>query len=277
MNTGFWPASSLALFLCASALPSVAADSLTVDGFSQPNRVSKVAASTAGILSERSALCGSFVSEGQCIAQLDSRLFEKSVEVARIRKEADAERESAAVELAYAQQRLRVLRQLAQQHHASAEEILRASSELQRAESQALAADEEHRLRLAEYQRLLAQADSFCVKAPFNGVITEFVKQKGEWVGQSDPHVCTIAQLDVLTVDFLVPSHGRTAIEVDQEINVLFVDSAKTASGKIYFISPFANAETNTFEVHVRVDNPEQLFSAGQRCQIQIPNSALSN
>ena len=118
-------------------------------------------------------------------------------------------------------------------------------------------------------KKLRLESENYCVAAPFDGVIVDFLKQQGEFVGPSDPTVCILAELSTLSVEFLVPRRHREGLKVGDEIEVHFVDSGRRVPGSVYFISPFPNGETNTFEVKVRVRNDNHELNAGERCQLE--------
>ena len=132
-------------------------------------------------------------------------------------------------------------------------------------------------LREAEYQKLQRQAEEYSIVAPFDGVLVEFLKQPGEFVGPVDPNICVIAELTTLSADFLVPRRYRSEFELQQTIDVHFVESVQVATGKIYYISPFPNGETNTYTLKIQVPNPDRSLSAGERCQLESVTGKLSS
>ncbi|GAB5406545.1 MAG: efflux RND transporter periplasmic adaptor subunit [Aureliella sp.] len=267
---------SLFTFITSTQLlSSVLAETVVVEGFSRPYRISRVAAPNAGVLLERIVECGEAVREGQEIASLDSEVFAKSLTVARMRMEQTGELDNAKVDVDSAKQRLTILADLGKRSHASHEEITRAEADFQRALARYQIAVEQQRVDTAEYDRLKAQADRYHVRAPFDGVIVEYSKEKGEWVGQVDPHVCTVAELSVLSVDFLVPSYASESLEIGQSVSVVFADADSTAEGTVQFVAPYPNAETNTVEVHVKVDNQDRKLNAGLRCSIHMEVPSL--
>lgn len=246
-------------------------DAVVIEGFSQPNRLSEVASATAGILATRTFSPGAEVRRGECVAKIDARTFAKSVEVARLRGESEGSLKAAEAETRAAKRRVAILRELAKQKSATPEELLRAEMELEQTQARVISAREQNLIYAAEYEKLLAQSDEFCIKAPFDGVIVEYAKQAGEWIGPTDPHVCTIAELDKLRVDFLVPAPLVKQLRPDTTTPIRFTDDRSRVQGTITYIAPYATAETNTVEVHVVLDNASRKLVAGTRCQLEIP------
>ena len=263
---------SCVLFLCTCAAPVyVSADeAIIIEGFSQPNRIAKVSASTTGIVHELTVREGSEVKKDDCLCRMDSKLQEKLLEIAAINKDAKGELQAAETELKTARMRLHTLRDLASRQHASEQELQRAESEFELAQAGLQMAREKQLLRDLEFEKLQVANEQYSVRAPFDGVVIEFSKEEGEFVGVADYSVCTVAELKTLSVGFLVRRQYRDEIKVDSEIDVVFTESRKTVRGVVYYVSPYPNGETNTYSVKIRVDNSTQLLSAGERCQLEL-------
>jgi RND family efflux transporter MFP subunit len=259
-------------FACASAcsLFAFADEAFIVEGFSQPNRIAKVSASTSGIVKELLVREGSEVKKDECLCRMDSKLQEKLLEIAAINRESKGELQAAETEVKNAEMRLQTLRDLASRQHASEQELQRAVSDFETAQAGLQMALEKQALRNLEFEKLQVATEQFCVRAPFDGVVTEFSKEEGEFVGVADYSVCTVAELSTLSVDFLVPRHYHRELKVDSEINVVFTESQKTVRGIVYYVSPYPNGETNTYSVKIRVDNSDRVLSAGERCQLEL-------
>ena len=252
-------------------------DAYTIQGFSQPNRISDVASQTAGIVSSLNADEGDTVRQGDCLVQLDRNVHDQKLELARIAKESRGELENAQAELAAKASRLKRLSALASRNHATPVELMQAEEDLAIARASIQRANDRLAQQTADHARLEAESAQFCITAPFDGVIIEFAKEVGEYVGPGDNTVCTIAELKTLSVEFLLPRHYRKNLNVNDSVDVLFTVSGQTVTGMVHYISPFPNGETNTFTVKARVDNSAGELSAGERCQLQInPASQLS-
>lgn len=267
------------LALLASPIPVGAQtatynEKYTIQGFSQPARISAVAASIPGILQSRQVCEGDRVRAGVCLVQLDRSIHNAKLEFARVAKEATGELEIARAELAAKRSRLERLTGLAERKHATTVELLQATEDVAVARASVRRAQDRLAQQRADYERLVAESEQYCVKAPFDGVVVEFVKQAGEYVGPGESHICTIADLDELSVEFLVPRPYRGNLAVGASVDIVFTVANRTVTGMVSYISPFPNGETSTYKVKARVDNTKGTLSAGERCVLKNVGSS---
>lgn len=248
-------------------------DAYTIQGFSQPNRISQVASPTVGIVHRLQVREGDHVRKGDQLVLLDCSVHNEKLELARVGKESLGELQNAEAELAAKKTRLERLQALADRNHATPVELLQAHEDLAIAYTNVRRAKDRLAQQAAEYNRLLVESKQFIIEAPFDGVVVEFGKEVGEYVGPSDAIVCTLAELDTLCVEFLLPRHYRGNLNVGDQVQVVFTISDQTTTGTIDYISPFPNGETNTFTVKTHVDNSNGSLSAGERCQLQLDSS----
>lgn len=246
-----------------------AADVVFIEGFSQPFRISNVAAATSGIVQELVSEEGAQVHQDECLLRLDDRIHQHLLKIAEANKDSTGELEAAQAELRSNTRRVQVIRELSQLGSATPDELFRAESDYELALANVKTMQEKTRLREAEYEKLLTQADDYRILAPFDGVIVEYLKQKGEFVGPVDPNVVLVAELTTLSVDFLMPRRHRSSISINRDVEVHFVESNRRVVGRVYYISPFPDGETNTYAVKVRVENQHLELNAGERCQLE--------
>ncbi|QDV68268.1 Cobalt-zinc-cadmium resistance protein CzcB [Rosistilla carotiformis] len=239
-----------------------------IEGFSQPFRTARVATSVSGIVEALAVAEGSEVRENDCLVELDSSVHEELLAISRTAMQARGELATAQAELTARRSRLERIESLAARQHATPVELLQAREQVALAEANVLSTQEKQLQRTAEFKKLTAEANQFCITAPFDGVIVRFLKEEGEYVGAVDPEVCVLAQLNVLSVNFLVPRDRRDEFELGGQATILFLDSKRRASGAICFVSPFPDGETNMFNVKVRVDNVDRTLNAGSRCHL---------
>lgn len=254
----------------ASCARSASGAEIPIEGFSQPQRTAAVAAAGSGIVRVIQVAEGATVEAGQVLVELDGKVHHALLEIASAEKEATGELEAAEAELSLKVKRLHIVRRLATDGNASNEELLRAEMEHDVATANHHRAGERRRQRELEYRKLLVQAETLVVQAPFPGVVVEIQKELGEFVSPVDPVVCTLVQLNVLSVEFLVPQTQLGALAVGNEVRVLFVESMHEAPGQVAFVAPFPNAETGAYLVKVRVENSQGVLSAGKRCRLLV-------
>ena len=270
---------AVAMLLSLAAAPVFAQtatynEAYTIQGFSQPGRVSQVASSTTGIVHSLSVREGGRVRQGDCLAKLDRRVHDEKVELARVAKDSIGDLQSAEAELTAKDARRVRLEELSSRNHATAVELSQAQEDVAIARANVMRVTDRLAQAAADHARLLAESEQFCITAPFDGVVVKFLKEVGEYVGPGDVVVCTIADLNTLSVEFLLPRHFRKNFNVDDQVEVVFTISDQTVAGKIKYISPFPNGETNTYVVKARVDNAAGQLSAGERCQLKINSNA---
>ena len=139
-------------------------------------------------------------------------MHQKRLQISEATRNAVGELNSAQAELESSRKRVLIVRDLSSRQHASDEELFRAENELLVAEANLKTVQEKLRLRQAEYEKLQAESQHYQVTAPFDGVIVSYTKQRGEFVGSVAPEVCVIAELDRLSVDFLLPRQNRPRV-----------------------------------------------------------------
>jgi RND family efflux transporter MFP subunit len=245
-------------------------DAYTILGFSQPNRISKVASATPGIVQSIEVNEGDPVRMGDCLVQLDNRVHNEKLELARVTKDSLGDLESAQAELDAKSSRLSRLKELSKRNHATTVELTQAEDDVALARANLQRAKDRNKQATADYARLVAESEQLCIDAPFDGVVVEFAKEIGEYVGPGETVICTIAELDTLSVEFLMPRQYRKNFNVGDQVDIVFTVSGQTVLGSIRYISPFPNGETNTFMVKARVDNSSGRLSAGERCQLSV-------
>ncbi|MEZ6090369.1 MAG: efflux RND transporter periplasmic adaptor subunit [Pirellulaceae bacterium] len=244
-------------------------DSHSIQGFSQPGRIASVAAAIPGIVRAIHVREGSIVADGDTLVKLDRGVHDEKLNLARLAKDAQGELQSAQAELNAGVSRLRRIQELADRQHATPSELLQAREDVEMAKANLRRAEDRREQQIADYQRLVAEADQFAVKAPFTGVVVELKKELGEFVGPGESTVCIVADLSTLSVEFMVPRYLLHHLEVDDRIEILFTYANRVVPGTIEYISPYPNGETNTYTLKARVANTDGKLTAGERCQIE--------
>lgn len=245
-------------------------EAYTIQGFSQPNRISQVASPITGIVHSLAVSEGQQVHKGDCLVRLDRRVHDEKLELARVAKDSVGDLQSAEAELTSKDARLIRLKELANRNHSTAVELMQAQDDVAIARANVLRVKDRLAQAAAEHARLVAESEQFCITAPFDGVVVKFAKQAGEYAGPGEAVVCTIAELETLSIEFLLPRNLRKGLNVGDQVDVVFTISGQTVAGTIQYISPFPNGETNTYTLKARVDNSSGQLSAGERCQLKV-------
>jgi len=185
----------IVLLLAAAAVSTTARsqdEEKPLMGFSEPYRTVRLAANDAGIIAELHVREGSRVQRGDLLATLDMTVHDTLLQIAKAGKDAEGEVHAAKAEQELRAHRLRLVKQLFADKHATDDELWRAQTELSQAEATLRAAQEKKTLRSLEFDKIAAQIESRRLRAPVAGVITSIHKQPGEYVGPTDPVVMTL-------------------------------------------------------------------------------------
>lgn len=245
-------------------------DRYGVEGFSQPVRLSKVAGKTSGVIVSRNVREGEFVTEGTVLATLDQTVHERRLELARLAMESQGEAEAAIVEERMQQMRFQAISDLANRGHATEVELRQAETDFLASKAAVMRVKERQAQLKADYDRHLAEFEQCQIRAPFDGVVVDFQHEVGEYVGPGEPHVCTVAQLSKLSVEFLLPRSLRDSVHLERQVKVHFTLDNVIVDGQVTYISPIPNGETNVYVVKVEVDNRDGKLSAGERCLLDL-------
>ena len=252
--------------VCAQDAFAKAASAQAIEGFSQPFRIAKLAASTSGVLETRHVAEGQPVKQGEAILSLNASVAERALEIARAAVEAKGELAAAEAEYSLRKERLLAVRKLTTRGHATDDELRRTQAEYNLAAAALQTVNERRLIRELECAKLEAELAAYCVRAPFDGVVTKFHKIEGEFVGPGDVAVCTLAELTALSAEFLMPREAARRFRLGRSAKVHFLESERQAVGNVCYVSPFPEGETGMYFVRVRIDNRAGSFSAGQRC-----------
>ncbi|HBE70150.1 MAG TPA: hypothetical protein DDW52_18535 [Planctomycetaceae bacterium] len=244
-------------------------DEFAIQGFSQPYRQAAVASPISGIVSSRDVREGQTAIAGQCLVRLDSAVHDARLQSAKVAASSKGDVAIAKSELQVRLNRLSRVKQLATRSHATQIEVSQAHEDVTIARASLLRAEERVKQQEAEYLRLLAESEQHRICAPFSGVIVEFDKQIGEYVGPGEATVCTLADLSRLSVEFMLPSHLRKRVQLDSKVGVVFTTTGKTHAGSVQFVSPYPRGDSQTYTVKVVVDNKEGKLNAGVRCLLR--------
>ena len=255
-------------FIWLTAIQPVFA--IEVDGFTQPYRTVNVAAPDAGIIDAISARVGNVVTKGQILVQLDTEVHSLLVESARARMDARGGLVSARAELNLRTYRLEKLKEVLQRGHGRQEEVERAQADVDIAAAQTLDAEDDLLFKKLDYRRLKVELERRTIRAPLSGVVSQNLKEEGEYVVPNDPDLLTLVQLDPLLAKFSLRRSHAAGLELGQTVTVSFPYDTDTVEGVIDEMSPIIDAESGTLRVKVRLENPHGRYDSGQRCSLHL-------
>jgi RND family efflux transporter MFP subunit len=240
-----------------------------VEGFTEPVRKLDLIPAEPGVIASLTVHEGSMVKKDELLGSLDCEVQQAALEIARGNAANHGRLDSATAERDLRRWRLKKLQMLRSQGNANEEEVNRVASELAVAEANILAALEQRSADTLETDRISAMIERRMMRSPFNGVVTRVYHEEKEFVGNNSP-VLTVMQLDKLRVTFTVPTAQVAKLKVDQSVPLTFPNSGQKAAGKIEFISPVSEAESDTVRVKVLIENPQGKYRCGVRCALNL-------
>ncbi len=240
------------------------------EGFTEPYRVIDVAAAESGRIMTVHVRHGDHVEQGQILATLETEIQRALLAVAEKSKNAKGRLHAALAEQKMRNRRLDKFMKLRANGHARQEEVERARADAEIADANVLAAQEDLMIKTLEYKKILMEIERRTIRAPLAGFVTEILKEQGEYVPPTDPHVLTIVQLDKLFATFDVLSDFAENLAIGDQVSVQFGGRAIKANGTIEYLSPVIDAESGTIRIKLRVENPSGKLRSGTRCNLTL-------
>ena len=128
-------------------------------------------------------------------------------------------------------------------------------------------------LELARARISIVRSENMQIKAPFDGVVVQLVKEPGEWVNVGEP-IARVIQLNQLRVEGLVDGRKYgTKIKRGQTATFSVVlPNGKSADfqGEVTFISPEIHPVNGLSRVWAEVENPQLILRPGLRGELKI-------
>jgi RND family efflux transporter MFP subunit len=272
MNAMLFSALMMSLSAASDAQSTTADDAMqeqVVEGFTEPIRKLDLIPPEPGTVATLTVQEGSAVKKDELIGSLDCEVQQVALEIARGNAANHGRLDSATAERDIRRWRLSKLQTLREQGNANEEEVTRVAAELAVAEANIVAALEQRSADTLEVERIAATIERRAMRSPFNGVVTRVFHEEKEFVGNNAP-ILTIMQLDKLRVTFTVPTALVARLKVNQSVPLTFPNSGQKAAGKIEFISPVSEADSDTVRVKVLIENPQGKFRCGVRCALNL-------
>ena len=261
-------ARSLGLLICLTCPINLEADEVV--GFLEPSESIEVAASESGTIAELSVKVGDSVKAGTPFGFLDREVLKARRDVAASRAQQKARSEAARLELENLQKRYDSLLKLRQGGFGNSEEVERAATDRNVAQTTLDAVNEEIEISRLQMKQIEAELRRRELRSPINGVVLKLHRKKGEFVTANEPDVATVADLDALRVKFYVPAAAAFGMVKGQHRDVEIPLLERRVIGKIDFVAPVINAESGTVQVEVVFDNRSRQIKSGLRCTMQI-------
>lgn len=236
------------------------------EGFTQPYRSIDVAVSESGRVAAVLIKRGDVVSADQLLLQLDSSILETTRRIAAADAASTARVKALEIEHDLQKRRLEQINALTQSGRSSSEEQLRAKADEQVAAFTLQAAEEDqHRkqLALAEIQARIAARS---VRSPIAGLVTDVVKDVGEFVSTVEPEIATVVDLRHLRASFFLPTSDAIKLRRNHVLQLVLVETDSRVQGVVEFVGATTAADSGRVRVDVVIDNSTGKNRSGLRC-----------
>lgn len=238
-----------------------------LQGFIEPYRTIDISSSETGRVNQVKIVIGQRIRQGEPVAILDDELQRSMVRIAKKQAEAIGAIEAAKADRNLHQTRISQLERLVNGGYARPEELMRAKADFSIAEARVLQAEENKHINEAELERYQLQLDRRTIRSPVDGIISEVIRDPGEFVSPTDPYVAKLIQVDPLIAAFSVTS--VEGVKVGDRIPVFIGLRQEQREATIESVAPQINAESGTIRIRARIANPDQKLRAGERCWLQ--------
>lgn len=281
---------------------------MELTGIMEAKREAVLPFGTGGTISSIDAVKGAKITEGQLLATLDTRYFQKEVEAASSQVAEAAARKSktlrGATEQAVEQQRLQVTsaqNQLtkAKQEFETGERLLAGGAisqsemdqrkrELTNAEisvknaqlalDSLLRAAEPEDVAMAnasitqaasQVERAKKSMDDAKIEAPFAGTVVDVYKQVGEQVSPGEQMI-HVVDLSEGKVTLDVANDAIALFSINGKVQVVTQDQ-ESREGSITFVSPVIDKQTGRYRVEVTVPNSDGTLRGGMPATVKVP------
>ncbi len=116
------------------------------------------------------------------------------------------------------------------------------------------------RVQLQQAEKLL---DMRKVSAPFDGVVSERLRERGEAVDEFTP-VVTLVNLDELYLEVFLPASRIRQVRSGEKVRVTVPDLPGSGfDGSVAEVAPAVNPASGEFKVRIRLPNPAHHLAAG--------------
>lgn len=131
------------------------------------------------------------------------------------------------------------------------------------------------RVSLQQARKALRDSE---LRAPYNGVITDVLIEKGEQSTSMPPTILmSIVDASSLEVQVFVPEEEAPFVHVGNQAKVTVDSVGLVTSGKVVFVSDAISPGARTFEVRVRIDNTDGKIKAGAFARVRMEQDKQDN
>jgi RND family efflux transporter MFP subunit len=240
----------------------------------KPKQVVQLGSSVLGVLAELRVDRADVVVKGQIIGKLDTSVEEAQIALDKFKAQNMAPFRAAKADLDWNQRELERRQKLANNMWSKANDIDEARTKVAQDEIAIDKAEDDRKIAQLEAARSQAQYNLKLIRSPLDGIVTEIKLQPGEFIYETTP-VATLAQVDPLTVDLVLPGKRYGTIKVGDAVGLRLASPVDRAvQSTIEVVDPVIDAASDTFRVRLTLANPGNAIPAGIRCVANLPDAA---
>jgi RND family efflux transporter MFP subunit len=263
---------ALAAVTLAQSPPASRADETLAVGDATIDWIEKsdVSALREGVIDKMELQVGHTVALGGTIGLLHTEIAELTVAKARV-----AATNTAAAKKAEAQRELAIAI-LARSHRLQIRDKNAVSIEVKVASAMLQEAMENQKLAIAELDLAKQALKEHTIVAPFDGVITERMKNPGESVRANEP-VVRMGKIDKLRISAWIPIEYGFRVKVGDAVEVtpnipgaVLPIELKKVPGKITFVDPEAEPVETKVRVFAEIENKDHELRPGLKADMII-------
>lgn len=240
-------------------------------GFTEPSQTIELAASETGTLSFLDVKRGQLVQADQVLGSLDNDVLKANLTIAKTRLDSDSRLKAALIRKNRAEQSYKKLKQALEEGFGGKQELEMASSDLELAVTDVQAVKDEQQISKLDVSRIEAELRRRELISPINGIITKIYREVGEFVSATDPVVLTIVDLNRLRIRFYPQTASVENFNAGDRVKIRLVHTGQVVTGKIEFVSPVIDADSDTVQVDVLLNNHGGRVRSGRRCHLIGP------
>ena len=260
--------------ISAQALSTEAVGDESFDCLIEPKMTVMVGAPTQGVIDSVDVARSDLVKKGQVLAVLKSNVEKAAMEHARLRATMQSEIEAREADLKLADLNMARINELFAKQMVPHQQRDEVYAQLQVARMGLRQAQDNQMLNEQEYARAKQLVEQRIIRSPISGVVVEQRAYPGEFVYENP--IVTIAQLDPLKVEAILPAHLFGQIKIGMIANIdPEIQSAQPMTGVISSVDRLIDAASGTFSVHLELANPDNSIPGGQRCEVAFQVEAV--
>lgn len=199
---------------------------------------------------------GTVVKAGETVARLEDNTFK----IRELEAKSRVQREAARV--TFLESELQRLQQLSLKN-------LSAKSQLEQTRSELAVAESDRQIAEAQlgYAKIAMHVTE--IRAPFDGVVTERLRSRGERLGVADE---VLRLVDPGALEVIARAPLRTVNFIKQADVLQIGNDYRTGNAEIRTIVPFGNPQSHMFEVRLDVD--PAVWTVGESVRLEMPTAA---